>query len=128
MNVNDIFHEWGSDLVVGAGGDLALASSSDTVTQRVVRRLLTNPGGYIWNLDYGGGLAQFVGGPANPAKVEAIVSTQLALESAVPQNPPPQVSVAVADTAAGYVVANITYADPTSGLAVGINVTAGGAA
>ena len=128
MNLNDIFHVWGSDLVVGTGGDLALATSSDAVSQRVIRRLLTNPGGYIWNLDYGGGLAQFVGAPANPAKVEAIVSTQLALESAVPQNPPPQVTVTVADAANGYVVANITYSDLSSGLPVGINVASVGSA
>ena len=43
----DIFHEWGSDLVVGSGGDLALASGSAVVSQRVCRRLLTNPGDYI---------------------------------------------------------------------------------
>jgi phage baseplate assembly protein W len=128
MNLNDIFHEWGSDLVVGVGGDLAWASSADAISQRVIRRLLTNPGDYIWNLDYGGGLAQFVGAPANPAKVEAIVNTQLALESAVPQSPAPQIKVAMVNAADGYVVAKITYGDPSSGLPVGINITAGGLA
>jgi hypothetical protein len=49
----DIFHEWGSDLVVGSGGDLALATGSAIVSQRVRRRLLTNPGDYLWNLDKG---------------------------------------------------------------------------
>ena len=71
--MDDIFHEWGSDLVAGSGGDLLLATGSVVVSQRVSRRLLTNPGDYIWNLDYGGGLAQFVGLPAKSADIEAVI-------------------------------------------------------
>lgn len=121
--MNDIFHEWGSDLVVGSGGDLALSAGSDTINQRVCRRLLTNAGDYPWNLDYGGGLGQFVGTPANPADIAAIVGTQLALESAVPATPAPQVSASVIDAANGYVVATITYADPSSLMPVQLNVS-----
>jgi len=123
--MNDIFHEWGSDLVIGSGGDLALSTGSDMVNQRVCRRLLTNAGDYIWNLDYGGGLAQFVGKPANPAEIAAIVGTQLALESAVPTTPAPQVSANVIDAANGYVVATITYADPSSMAPIQLNVSTG---
>ncbi len=77
--MDDIFHEWGGDLVVGSGGDLVLSVGSDMVSQRVLRRLLTNPGDYLWNLDYGGGLAQFVGTPTNSADIESTVRTKLAL-------------------------------------------------
>jgi hypothetical protein len=119
----DIFHEWGSDLTVGSGGDLAVAAGSDAVSQRVCRRLLTNAGDYLWNLGYGGGLAQFVGMPADPADVEAIVQTQLELETAVPTTPAPQVSVRVPNPSNGYVVANIIYADPTSMVPVQINLS-----
>ncbi len=66
----DIFLEWAGDLSVGSTGDLALASGPDTTNQRVYRRLLTNPGDYLWQLDYGGGLAQFVGTPVEPADIE----------------------------------------------------------
>ena len=104
----DIFHEWGGDLVVGAGGDLAVSTGSDTVSQRVYRRLLTNLGDYIWNLDYGGGLSQFVGQPANGAEIKAVVRTQLALENAVPATPAPQVSVGVVDPPNGSTVARIS--------------------
>jgi hypothetical protein len=52
--MNDIFHEWGRDLVIDSGGDLALARGSDATNQRVCRRLLTNSGDYLWNRDYGG--------------------------------------------------------------------------
>ena len=121
----DIFHEWGCDLSVGSSGDLALAIGSDAVSQRVVRRLLTNPGGYIWNLDYGGGLAQFIGSPAASSNVEAVVNAQLALESAIPQDIAPRVSVSVVNAADGFVVANIIYADPSSAQPVALNVSAG---
>ena len=123
--MNDIFHEWGSDLVIGSGGDLALSTGSNMVNQRVCRRLLTNAGDYVWNLDYGGGLAQFVGTPVNPADIAAIVQTQLALESTVPTTPAPQVSTSVLDAANGYVVATITYADPSSMAPVQLNVSTG---
>lgn len=121
----DIFHEWGTDLVVGSGGDLALSSGLDTVNQRVFRRLLTNAGDYVWNLDYGGGLGQFVGTPANPANIEAIVRTQLALETAVPTTPAPQIIASIANAANGYVVAAITYADPSSMVPIQLNVSTG---
>lgn len=121
----DIFHEWGTDLVAGSSGDLALSTGSDTVNQRVFRRLLTNSGDYIWNLNYGGGLGQFVGTPANPADIEAVVRTQLALETAVPTTPAPQVSASIADAANGYVVATITYADPSSTAPIQLNVSTG---
>ena len=121
----DIFHEWCSDLAVGSGGDLAVSNGSDAVRQRVCRRLLTNPGDYLWSLDYGGGLAQFIGTPTNTSNIEAIVRTQLELEVAVPTSPAPQVSVRVADAASGHVVASITYADSSSDAPVQLNVSTG---
>jgi hypothetical protein len=120
----DIFLEWGGDLVVGISGDLALATGSDVTSQRVCRRLLTNSGDYLWNLDYGGGLAQFVGIPANPVDIEAVIMDQLLLETAVPTTPAPQVTTTVPNAARGYVVATITYSDPTSRRTVTFNVTA----
>jgi hypothetical protein len=121
----DIFHEWGCDLMAGSGGDLALSTGSATINQRVCRRLLTNPGDYLWNLDYGGGLAQFVGAPARPADINAIVTTQLALETAVPTVPTPQITASVVDPANGYVVATITYVDPYTKAPVQLNVSTG---
>lgn len=120
----DLVHGWGSDLAVNSSGDLALSGASVTVSQRVFRRLLTNSGDYLWNLDYGGGLAQFVGTPTQSAEIEAVVRTQLGLEAAVATVPPPQVSARVADPANGYVVANISYADANSGLTAQIHVVA----
>jgi hypothetical protein len=121
----DIFHEWGSDLVVDSSGDLALSTGSGTVSQRVFRRLLTNPGDYLWSLDYGGGLGQFVGFPTNSAAIRASIRAQLLLETAVPTTPSPQVTVSVADTANGYVLATITYADPSTSVPVQLNISTG---
>lgn len=121
----DIFLEWGSDLVVSSGGDIALSTGSATISQRVCRRLLTNPGDYIWNLGYGGGLGQFVGSPAQPAAIEAVVRTQLLLDPAIPATPAPLVSAGLNDTANGYVTATITYADPATLAPVLFTVSAG---
>jgi hypothetical protein len=121
----DIFHQWGTDLAVGNGGDLALAAGSDLISQRVCRRLLTNPGDYLWNLNYGGGLASFIGAPANSAEVRAVIANQLQFETSVPADPAPRVTTTVTDAANGYVVANITYTDPTSLEPVTLSVSTG---
>jgi hypothetical protein len=123
--MNDIFHEWGADLVVGSGGDIALANGSDMISQKICRRLLTNANDYIWNSNYGGGLAQFVGTPANPSHIQAIVSNQLSLEASVPTTPPPLINVGTVNPANGYLIANITYVDPISSQPVILNVAAG---
>ena len=122
--MNDIYLQWGGDLVVSSSGDLAISSAADTINQRVYRRLLTNPGDYLWNIDYGGGLARFVGNPANPSAIEAVVRAQLLLETSIPSSPVPQVSASIVDVTNGYVVAQITYADPTSMEPVQLSVTA----
>ena len=57
--MSDISHQWGSDLSIGPTGDFALVSGAILGQQRVLRRLLTNPGDYIWHPDYGAGLAEF---------------------------------------------------------------------
>ncbi len=121
----DLYHEWATDIAVDSTGDIALVSGSDVTTQRVYRRLLTNPGDYLWNLDYGAGLAQFVGLPANPPDIEAVIRDQLGLESAVAANPAPQVSAVMEDPANGYVVADIAYYDKTSNQTIQISVSTG---
>lgn len=117
----DIFHNWGDDLQVGSGGDLALSSNSDTINQRILRRLLTNAGDYIWNLDYGGSLGQFVGRPINSREIGAVISTQLLQEAAVPVSPAPQIVTMLSDATQGNVAVNITYSDPWSSKPVTLN-------
>lgn len=108
----DLYHIFGTDLVVGNGGDLLTANGPVLGQQRVLRRLLTNLGDYIWNLTYGAGLPAMVGETVDVAKISGIVRTQLSREAFVAQSPPPTVSVV--GTPLGVVTATITYADATT--------------
>ena len=123
--MRDIFLEWEGDLAVSSSGDLAVANGTTAINQRICRRLLTNPGAYLWNLDYGGGLSRFVGSAINTATIEAVVTTQLSLESAIPFTPAPRVTTKIMAEANNYVVTTITYADPGSMQPVVINVPSG---
>jgi phage baseplate assembly protein W len=110
----DLFHEFGSDLVLSSTGDVATVDGTLLGQQRVLRRLLTNPGDYIWQLEYGAGLPNFVGQPANKARIEAVTRAQMYHEAAVARNPAPLVTVSVQPT--GVVTENIVYADAPTGL------------
>jgi hypothetical protein len=118
----DINLVWGGDLSVGSNGDLALVSGPVQTNQRVLRRLLTNSGDYIWNLGYGGGLATFVGSTANAADVEAVIRNQLGLESAIAANPAPTVLMQTVSSVGGCVTAEITYSMSSSDDLVNLDV------
>jgi len=75
--MNDLYQFFGSDLNLSATGDLLGVSSATRTQQRILRRLLTNPGEYLWHPDYGAGLPQFVGSVIDVAKVRAIVRGQI---------------------------------------------------
>jgi phage baseplate assembly protein W len=112
----DIFHQWGSDLTVGPTGDLATATPPILGQQRVLRRLLTNTGDYIWQPLYGAGLAQFIGGPTNPLQVRANVRGQIFKEAAVARDPEPIIDILnPPDGAIGSVFLNIRYTDSQNG-------------
>lgn len=112
----DLSHQWGADLSVGPTGDLAVAMGAALGQQRVLRRLLTNPGEYIWQLDYGAGLARFIGQPANPLQIQALIRSQIFKESAVARTPEPIIDVSISPGgAAGTVYVYIRYQDAGSG-------------
>lgn len=105
----DLEMTWSGDLSLSPTGDLAVVDEPSLGTERVLRRLMTNPGDYIWNPGYGAGLAQFVGRPINIASIEALIRAQMALETAVAQSPEPIITVS-ADVV-GRLFAQIRYAD-----------------
>lgn len=110
--MNDIFHVWDSDLTTSATGDLAIVFGSNLGQQRVLRRLLTNPGDYIWHMDYGAGLAGFVGSLANETQIMATIRSQIFQEAAVSQIPEPIIDVQISPAGAlSTVYVNIQYAD-----------------
>lgn len=109
----DASHVFGSDLSVGPTGDLALSSGTAYGQERVLRRLLTNPGDEIWLLDYGAGLPGMVGQPTNARRIQAIARSQMLQEQAVARTPAPTVDVTVQNT--GVVTASVRYADANTG-------------
>lgn len=123
--MTDIFLEWNSDLVAGSNGDLLLSSGVLQTNQRVIRRLLTNPGDYLWDLSFGGGLALLVGEPVEPARIESIIRTQLDMEASVAKAPIPSVSVAPLNVARGTFAAEIVYSDAESGQSTRLTVPQG---
>jgi hypothetical protein len=119
----DLSHIWSGDLTIAAGGDMLLASGSEAGRQRVLRRLLTTPGEYIWQPDYGAGLPGQIGALTGNAAIEAVVRTQMLLEDAVSQDPPPVVTVT--RPSSGVVAITIQYQDANTGepVVLGFNVT-----
>lgn len=108
----DLDMTWSGDLATTTTGDLAIVDGSALGTERVLRRLLTNPGDYIWNPDYGAGLAQFIGRPIDPAAIQALILSQMQLETAVAAVPEPV--VAVQSDPSGQLFTQIRYADATT--------------
>jgi|ERR1700729_210825 len=106
----DLFTWWQEDLTILPDGDLLTVSGTIEGEQRVIRRLLTNPGSYIWNLDYGAGLPKYVGSVADSDAIGALIVSQMTLESCVAQSPLPQV---VVTPISNGINANIRYVDST---------------
>ena len=112
----DLSHQWGSDLSTGPTGDIATAMGPVLGQQRLLRRLLTNPGEYIWQLSYGAGLAQFIGQPVDPLRIRAVIRSQMFNEPAVARSPEPVIDVQLPlGGASGAVYVHIRYVDAPSG-------------
>ncbi len=103
----ELYHYFGQDLVLAANGDLLTASDPLETNQRILRRLMTNAGAYIWDLTYGAGLPAQVGKKIVAQSITALVRNQIFKEPTVAASPPPTVSLA--PQANGTVVCDITY-------------------
>lgn len=108
----DCWHLIGGDLQVGATGDLRTVDGVDRGTQRVLRRLLTNAGDYIWAVPYGAGLPRRVGEVLDVPLVNSLIRSQIFLEESVARLPEPIITVAA--TLNGVFV-KIAYADAATG-------------
>jgi len=85
--------EWAGDLEIGPTGDLQTLPVSVEVQRRVIRRLLTNPGEYIWNINYGAGLGGYVGTEISQFVIQKTIRQQLRYEPLVDQVPTPNIIV-----------------------------------
>lgn len=109
--LNDLAHWFGGDLATDNTGDL-LTVSADTLTQqRILRRLLTNPGGYIAQPNYGAGLLGFIGKAVNVATITALIRGQLALEASVATSPAPVIAVTQVPSNLSAFNVQINYTD-----------------
>ena len=75
---------------------------------------MTNPGEYLWNIDFGAGLSAFVGQPRSADRVAAIVASQILKEQTVAPFPPPTVTTELLGS--NGVVVTIKYHDKSSGI------------
>jgi hypothetical protein len=91
--------EWGGDLSIGPTGDIGVALVQTEVQQRIIRRLLTNAGDYIWHINYGGGLGSYIGRPYSSALIEGTILAQLRYEALVAPNPSPTFQISQSTTA-----------------------------
>lgn len=105
-NLDDIGHFWGEDARLSPTGDFARVRSADRSRERVLRRLMTNPGEYLFHPDYGAGLGQMIGDNIDLAKIKARITGQMLKEASVVRSPPPVVSVR---TILGGVAVSVQY-------------------
>lgn len=113
--ISDLYHYFGGDLATGNTGDLLTVSGPTRTQQRLLRRLLTNPGTYLAHPTYGAGLLQYIGKPINVAEITAVISGQIALEASVAQSPAPQIVVQELANIPGGFSVQITYTDAETG-------------
>ena len=104
---------WGSDYTPSPTGDVGLVDGTSLGQQRVLRRLLTNPGDYLWQPDYGAGLGQFVGSPLNIRAVTAAIRSEIFKEAVVSHLPEPVIDASQDQD--GTVFIDIRYVDAATG-------------
>lgn len=108
----DIAHYFSGDLGLGATGGLQVADASLQSQQRILRRLLTNPGDYIWEPEYGAGLPRYIGQKLDLTAITALIRAQMYLEESVQQQPEPQIEVTAI---VNGVYVRIVYVEAQSG-------------
>jgi len=104
----DLTHMYSTDLSVDNAGDLMLSQGTQAGTERVIRRLMTSQGDYIFQLDYGAGLPSYLGQPAAVPQIMGVIRQQMSLEDIVSQDPIPAVNVGLYNNT---VTASIQYRD-----------------
>jgi hypothetical protein len=109
----DAAQYFSDDLMLGATGDLQVADSVLLSQQRILRRLMTNPGDYIWEPTYGAGLPAMIGKTFDITAVTALIQSQMFMESSVQQQPAPQI---IATPFQNGMYVQIQYVEVDSGL------------
>jgi hypothetical protein len=111
--MTDIAHLIGNDLTITSYGDVVMSNDVEEVQERVLRRLLSNPGSYYWHPGFGAGLARFLGQTLRTARIKGTIMKQILLERGVSKNPPP--TITLTEYNGDTVVATIKYIDANTG-------------
>ncbi len=101
----DLSLPWSGDLSLSPTGGVELISGSQLTRERLVRRLLTNPGDLLEDLTYGAGLARFIGRPVDAPAMQALIAEQAEQEATVSS----VTSVTVTSDRIGSVTATVAY-------------------
>jgi hypothetical protein len=120
--INDASQFWGGDLSASLSptGDILPATGTERGQQRILRRLLTNPGDYLFHPEYGAGLPAYVGSNASADEVRALIRGQMLLEDAVARVPAPQIAVS---RITNGISVQVSYNDAPSGQPVTLSFT-----
>ena len=103
---------WNSDLVVTLTGGINIVDGLNLTEQRILRRLLTNPGDYIWHPNYGAGLPRYIGQAVAPSVIEGAAAAQILQEQTVARSPAPQITAVIGPD---LISMTIKYWSATSG-------------
>lgn len=116
MSLQDIDHEWGQDIALSNTGDLALVSGTKRGQQRILRRLMTNRGDYLFQENYGAGVLAAIGSTEDSGSIVGTVRAQVLLEDSVAPTPPPVTKIQNAPGAAdgSSLAVSIAYTDQPS--------------
>ncbi len=104
------FHWYGLDIQFAASGDDASASGILEINQRILRELMTSPGDYVWQPNYGAGLGRYIGQSLSTAKfaeLKALITSIVIKQPDVQRQPAPQVTFQ--SDAAGLLSTQIIY-------------------
>ncbi|WP_029604808.1 hypothetical protein [Kozakia baliensis] len=111
--MSSLGHVMGDDLTLDAKSGIAVVSGSQETRENILRRLCTNPGAYIWQLDYGTGLPAMIGEPLLVQKTRRAVLAQMMDEFGVDQTQ--AVNVELSSSAGDIVQCTISYVDAQTG-------------
>jgi hypothetical protein len=119
----DINHYFSADVIPSGTGDLSAVDGATMSQQRVIRRLLTNPGDYSFHPDYGIGAGRYVGTDTGKlGELKALIASQIFQEDSVARTPLPVIEVYMEKS---LLWINIQYMEITTGTMQVINMPIG---